>query len=117
MFIAARNIPDEILSARDELTNIAKEANLKPLSLTNILHISVARPLRLPRRSDSNTVRINPFSDEQRARFDYYRASGIRPVIRERPLVLTVETIRSGVTWDFLNSLSALPLTRNASRE
>ncbi|KKT58269.1 MAG: hypothetical protein UX91_C0002G0036 [Candidatus Amesbacteria bacterium GW2011_GWB1_47_19] len=88
--IAATNIPQVILSARETVSSDGIREGFSPLPLTNILHISVARLTKLP--DESNMTQ-------------YYKMSGIRPALRFKPLQMTVGSVNAENTWNFLNRI------------
>lgn len=90
VIFAAKQIPQEIIDARDEIARIGEKYGLKPLLLTNILHMSAARPLKVP-------------SMDKRP--EYYRMSEARSVINKNPVVVRGQ-ISGKTAWNLLNELN-----------
>ena len=87
VLLVARTIPSSVLAARSTLLQEYTQVGLQPLAMDNILHASIARPVKLP---SSHT--------------DHYRLRGLRTEIRTNPVGLKVGRLHVGSAWDLLNS-------------
>lgn len=82
ILLTAIDIPEWVLKARTDLSRVYSEQGLKPLNMTNILHISVGRMTQLP-------------SKDRAEKFKTYRqeVAHLRHQISSSPLVLEVGTV------------------------
>lgn len=90
--LVARQIPDEILEAREKLEKIYSEAGLKPRSLDNILHTTLAR-IRKP-------------APDMISQLAQYRLPGLRTEVRRQPVEGRILRIYTGNVWDLLSTNS-----------
>lgn len=88
IILAASTIPEEILAARQALAILGQKEGLESLPLTDILHISIARPSQLPNTKDYT---------------EYYRLRGLRPSFHREPLSMQVAHVNGQNAWDMLH--------------
>ncbi|OGY09715.1 MAG: hypothetical protein A2700_00580 [Candidatus Blackburnbacteria bacterium RIFCSPHIGHO2_01_FULL_44_64] len=83
--LTAVNIPEWVLAARAQLNDVYRTHGLKPLSMDNILHITVARMTRLPEGDKEEKIKA----------FQAYRkmARDLRHSISASPLILEVGAV------------------------
>lgn len=92
ILLTAMDIPDEIIKARASLSALYADYGLAPRPLENILHISLARIVKLPK--DGNTaVMLEKYKREM---------IKLRHAISVDPLVLEVSNISKGSTYEIL---------------
>lgn len=90
LLLVAKDIPSNILEIRDKLYEDYSAEGAKPMSMENILHISLARIIDLPADFDSE---------------EYTKTLiGIRHAISSDPLVLTVENVVKDQTYSYLTA-------------
>ncbi|KXK08775.1 MAG: hypothetical protein UZ21_OP11001000328 [Microgenomates bacterium OLB22] len=88
IILAASAIPEQVLAARQALAIVGQVKGLEPLPLTDILHISIARPTQLPKTQDYA---------------EYYRLRGLRPSFHRQPLKMRVAQVNGQNAWDMLH--------------
>lgn len=91
LLLTAINIPDWVLTTRADLTEAYTSQGLKPLLMTDILHISVARITRLP-------------VEDRMSKLGKYRQriTGLRHQLSRDPLTLKVGAVSTIPPLDLL---------------
>lgn len=94
LLLTAIDIPAHLINLREELASLYKQKGLKPLSLDNLLHISLARM-------------VNLSEEDKQSKFNIYRKqmTRLRHDISTKPLSLKIESVSALSAFDLLHEI------------
>jgi len=93
LMLTAIKIPENILDVREGLSKRYESAGLKPLPMTNILHMSLGRMTELPENEDERKEALKIYQQE---------IVKLRHLISADPLELTADNVHIGNAYDFI---------------